>query len=434
MIMTSFKRSPRTRLLVPLAATAVLSTGAGCASAPPPASAATSAWAAGWIASPQRPSIGFEPNWSEEGFSNQSVRQVVRTTAGGRSVRIRLSNLYGTSPLRVTGATVARAEEGASVKAGSVRHLRFGRSTSLTIPARGQAASDPLPFDVSAMDSLTVTLYFAGTTGPASFHSQAYATSYRAAGDHRTDPSGSAFTQSTHSWYYLSGLDVTGGEQGRGSVVTFGDSITDGFGSTNDANNRFSDELAEVFDASGKPRPVLNAGIGGNLVLNDSSWYGEKSSARFDRDVLDQPGVDTVVILEGINDIGFSESDTPTYKPNPVIPARELIAGHQRLIKKAHAKGIKVIGATLLPFKGSDHWGDHAATASNELNRWIRTSGEYDAVVDLDRTMASPSDPDLLDPAYDSGDKLHPNDAGYRAMAQAVAAVLRPSKGADDRG
>uniref|UniRef100_UPI0021C80401 GDSL-type esterase/lipase family protein n=1 Tax=Enterococcus faecium TaxID=1352 RepID=UPI0021C80401 len=152
-----------------------------------------------------------------------------------------------------------------------------------------------------------------------------------------------------HSWYYLSGLDVTGGEQGRGSVVTFGDSITDGYGSTNDANNRFSDELAEVLDASGKPRPVLNAGIGGNLVLNDSSWYGEKSSARFDRDVLDQPGVDTVVILEGINDIGFSESDTPTYKPNPVIPARELIAGHQRLIKKAHAKGIKVIGATLLP-------------------------------------------------------------------------------------
>ncbi|WP_431902921.1 SGNH/GDSL hydrolase family protein [Nonomuraea sp. bgisy101] len=397
-------------------------------SAAPTAAAGGRGWTAGWIASPQRASAGFEPNWSEEGFSQHSVRQVVRMTAGGSALRVRLSNLYGTSPLRLTGATVARAGDGASIRPGSLRHLTFGRTRSTLVPAHGQAASDPVPLQVEPMESLTVTLYFAGTTGPATFHSQAYATSYRAAGDHRDDQGGAAFTRTTHSWYYLTGVDVIGGAGGRGAVVAFGDSITDGFGSTNDAGNRYPDELAELLAAAGDPRPVLNAGIGGNMVLNDSAWYGERSTARFRRDVLDQPGASTVIVLEGVNDIGFSESDTPTYKPNPVVSAREMIDGHRRLIREAHARGVKVIGATLLPFKGSDHWGEHAAAVSDELNRWIRTSGEYDAVADLDRAMAAPSDPDLLDPAYDSGDKLHPNDAGYRAMSQAVATALRLSE------
>ncbi|MEV0829142.1 SGNH/GDSL hydrolase family protein [Nonomuraea rubra] len=382
-------------------------------------------WQAAWMAAPQRASTGFEPNWSEDGFSGQSVRQVVRLTAGGSSLRIRLSNDYGPSPVRLSGATVAYAGQGAAVRTGSIRTLTFAGARSADLPAHGALTSDPVRLRVQPFQSVAVTLHFAGTTGPATFHSQAYATSYRAQGDHAADTAATAFTQATHSWYYLSRVDVTGGGNPQGgAVVAFGDSITDGFGSANDANGRYPDELAERLAARGASRPVLNAGIGGNLVLNDSAWYGDRSAARFRRDVLDQPGAGTVVVLQGVNDLGFSESDTPTYKPAPVVSAEELIAGYRRLIRQAHAKGVKVVGATLLPFKGSDHWGTHAAAVSDAVNQWIRTSGEYDAVVDLDRAMAAPGDADVLDPAYDSGDHLHPNDAGYTAMARHIADTL----------
>ncbi|MGR6915749.1 SGNH/GDSL hydrolase family protein [[Actinomadura] parvosata] len=382
-------------------------------------------WRAAWMAAPQRASTGFEPNWSEEGFSGQSVRQIVRLTAGGSSLRIRLSNDYGPSPVHLTGATVAYAGQGASLRPGSVHRLTFDSAPSADLPAHGTLTSDPVRLRIEPFQSVAVTLYFAGTTGPATFHSQAYATSYRAQGDHATDTTATAFTQTTHSWYYLSRVDVAAGKDQQGqAVVTFGDSITDGFGSTNDADNRYPDELAEQLAARGASRPVLNAGIGGNLVLNDSAWYGDRSAVRFRRDALDQPGVGTVVILQGVNDIGFSESDTPTYKPAPVVSANELIAGHRRLIRQAHDRGIKVVGATLLPFKGSDHWGPHAAAVSDAVNEWIRTSGEYDAVVDLDRAMAAPDDPDVLNPVYDSGDHLHPNNAGYTAMAHHTTDTL----------
>ncbi|GAA4964561.1 lysophospholipase L1-like esterase [Nonomuraea thailandensis] len=396
------------------------------AAVPPQAGVVRQAdWRAAWTAAPQRASTGFEPNWSEEGFSGQSVRQVVRLTTAGSSLRIRLSNDYGPSAVHLTAATVAHAGQGASVRPGSVRRLTFDGASSADLPAHGSLASDPVPLRVQPFQSVAVTLYFAGTTGPATFHSQAYATSYRAQGDHAADTAATAFAQATHSWYYLSGIDVTGGQGAkRNAVVTFGDSITDGFGSTNDANGRYPDELAEQLAAKGRARPVLNAGIGGNLVLNDSAWYGDHSAARFRRDVLDQPGVGTVVVLQGVNDLGFSESDTPTYKPAPVVSAQELIAGHRRLIRLAHAQGVKVVGATLLPFKGSDHWGEHAATVSDAVNQWIRTSGEYDAVVDLDRAMAAPGQADVLNPAYDSGDHLHPNDAGYTVMARHIADEL----------
>ncbi|MFI6642095.1 SGNH/GDSL hydrolase family protein [Streptomyces sp. NPDC050504] len=382
-------------------------------------------WTAAWGASPQLPSTGFTPNWSQEGFSHQSVRQVVRVTQGGERVRIRLSNAYGTSPLKVTGATVARARKGGgpSVEAGSVRHLTFGGKRSVEVPARGELRSDAVGLRLARLEPVTVTLYFAGTTGPATFHSQGWTDTYRAEGDRRGDVSGAGFRAKTQSWYYLSGVEVSGGRgggRGDGGVVVFGDSITDGFGSTPNTDRRYSDVLAERTG-----RPVVNQGIGGNLVLNDSAWYGERGTARFARDVLDQPGASTVVILEGLNDIGFSETDRqPTYKPAPVVSSGELINGYREMIRLARGKGLRVVGATLLPLKGSDHWGTRAARVSDEVNEWIRGSGEFDAVVDLDRVMADAGDRDRLDPAYDFGDALHPNDAGYRAMAEAVAAVL----------
>ncbi|WP_055700842.1 SGNH/GDSL hydrolase family protein [Streptomyces silaceus] len=383
--------------------------------------AAGAAWNAAWAASPQRPSTGFRANWSESGFDGQTLRQVVRVTEGGERARIRLSNAYGASPLRIASATVARTAKGASVEKGSVRRLTFDGKRSATVPARGQLSSDAAELDLAAFESVTVTLHLAGTTGPATFHAQSFATSYRAQGDHTHDTGAGAFGESTESWYYLSGVDVSGGPgKRRDGVVLFGDSLTDGFASSTDRNRRYSDALAERLADAGEPRPVLNAGIGGNTVLNDSAWYGDKGTGRFARDALDLPGVGTVVVLEGVNDIGFSETDKPTYKPAPVVSADELINGHRKFIRAAHARGLKVVGATLLPFGGSDHYGERAAAVSNKFNRWVRTSGAYDGYVDFDRALADPKDPERIAPAYDSGDHLHPNDAGYRAMARAV--------------
>ncbi|WP_405587997.1 SGNH/GDSL hydrolase family protein [Streptomyces sp. NBC_01092] len=373
---------------------------------------------ASWTASPQRPSEGFTPNWSREGFWRQSLRQVVRLSAGGGRVRVRLSNAYGASPVRVAGASVGRTDEGAAVAPGSLTRLTFGGAGQVGIPARGQVVSDDVPFAVAAGESVTVTLYFDAATGPATFHAQAFTTGYRGEGDLTADSGGAGFDATSESWYFLSAVETDAGR--ADAVALFGDSITDGFGSTPGANRRWSDALAERTG-----RPALNAGIGGNLLLNDSAWYGDKAVHRLRRDVLDHPGVDTLVVLLGLNDIGFSETDEqPTYKPAPVVEAEELIAGHRELIRQGRAAGLRVIGATLLPFGGSDHWGEHGAKVSHELNEWIRCSGEYDAVVDLNRALADPADPDRLRPSYDFGDHLHPNDAGYEVMAEAVSAIL----------
>ncbi|GGL76413.1 hypothetical protein GCM10010129_20160 [Streptomyces fumigatiscleroticus] len=371
-----------------------------------------------WTASPQLPSEGFTPNWSREGFWRQSLRQTVRLSAGGGRVRVRLSHAYGTSPVRIAGATVARAAAGAAVEAGSPVRLTFRGAAEAEIPARGQLVSDAARLAVTAGERIAVTLHFDAATGPATFHAQAFTTAYRGAGELLADTGGAGFGETSESWYFLTAVETDAGR--TDGIALFGDSITDGFGSTPDTDRRWSDALA---DRTG--RPVLNAGIGGNLLLNDSAWYGEKAVHRLGRDVLAHPGLDTLVVLLGLNDLGFSETDEqPTYKPAPVVEAGELIDGHRELIRQARGRGLRVIGATLLPFGGSDHWGEHAAKAAHELNEWIRCAGAYDAVADLNRLLADPEDPDRLLPAYDFGDHLHPNDAGYAAMAEAVAELL----------
>ncbi|MEV8309631.1 SGNH/GDSL hydrolase family protein [Streptomyces flavidovirens] len=380
------------------------------------------AWQVGWAASPQAPTAPFGPNWSEQGFANHTVRQVVRVSTGGTKARIELSNRYGSTPLRITGATVARTDKGAAVRAGSVRQLSFGKGRSVTVPAGGTVLSDGVPFKVEALESVTVTLYLAGPTGPATFHHFSSATSYRADGDHRSDREGTAFKETSDSWYYLSGVEVSGGERSgrRDGVVAFGDSITDGVGSSPNTDNRYPDELAERFAATGKPRSVLNHGIGGNQVTNDTAWAGEKAVARFKKDVLSEPGIGTVIVLEGINDIGGSGWQGIPGGPTPEVSAKQLIEGHRTLIRQAHAKGIKAVGATLTPVKGSAYYTEVNEAKRDAVNQWIRTSGEYDEVVDLDRALADPADRDRMLPAYDSGDALHPNDAGFRVMAEAL--------------
>lgn len=377
------------------------------------APAGAEGWTGAWATAVQRPSADvWYPTWAEKGFHDHSVRQIVRVTADGPRLRIRLSNAYGRTPLRLTGATIGKAAEGAAVHPGTIRPLSFGRST---IPAGGQLASHPVKLAVKAGDRMAVTLYFREPTGPATYHNLAVATSYRAAGDHTSDPGAAAFQEKNISWFYLAGVDVQGG---KGAVAAFGDSITDGYGATQDADNRYPDALAHRL--LGK-RPVLNLGIGGNRLLNDSVCLGEKGTARFERDVLGQPHVKTVIVLEGINDILMGgQNPTPCTEPAVKVSADDLIAGYRTLIRASHARGVRIIGGTLLPTKGYEYHSEAGESVRDEVNHWIRTSGEFDAVVDFERVVADPGDPDRLRPTYDSGDHLHPNPAGYRAMANAI--------------
>ncbi|MGW1074186.1 SGNH/GDSL hydrolase family protein [Streptomyces sp. NPDC002537] len=322
--------------------------------------------------------------------------------------------------MTISAASLALAGEGAAVRPGTLSEATFGGLAAVTIPAGGEAVSDAVELTAERFDSVTVTLYFDAPTGPSTFHSQAYADSYRAVGDHTADARGDGFKDRTHSWYYLADVELSDSQPRYGTVVAFGDSITDGFGSTNGANHRYPDALAERLAVNGKPWAVINAGIGGNLVLHDSLWFGERAVSRFERDVLDKPGVRSVIVFAGLNDIGFSEVDLETYKPNPDVSVPELIAAYRELIAKAHERGIRVVGATILPFKGSEYHTPRAEAKRVALNEWIRTSGEYDAVADFDKALASSDDPEVLDPAYDCGDLKHPNDLGYRVMAEAV--------------
>ncbi|MFD9940432.1 SGNH/GDSL hydrolase family protein [Nonomuraea sp. NPDC059023] len=390
---------------------------------PAPATATTNTWTRGWAAAVQLPSQSeWISNWAYAGFGNHSVRQVVRVGAGGSSLRLRLSNVYGTAPLRLAGASIGRSAGGATVRPATMRTVRFGGSASVTIPAGGHMAADPVDLRVRAGEHVTVTLYLKDRTGPATNHNLAVATSYRATGDHTRNAGAAPFAERSTSWYYLASLDVSDRRPAkRETIVAFGDSITDGQAATTDADRRYPDVLAQRLKRAGRSEVVLNSGIGGNRVLNDSACLGESFLNRFRRDALDHPRVRTVITMGGINDIMHGDTAPSTCTtPNPKATSEALINGYRQLIRTAHAEGVKIIGGTIPPFKDSPLFTDHGESVRDAVNEWIRGGGEFDGIVDFDRALADPADTDRLRPAYDSGDRLHPSDAGYRAMAEAV--------------
>ncbi|UPK74396.1 SGNH/GDSL hydrolase family protein [Nocardioidaceae bacterium SCSIO 66511] len=342
-------------------------------------------------------------------MSNQTVRNIVHTSVAGADLRVSLSNAFGTAPVTFDSVYVGAASDGSAEVTGN-RRVTFDERTSITVPAGAEVLSDPLPGKVRAESTLAVSVHTSGDPGTATGHNVANQTSYVATGgDHAGDASGQAYDATTKHWYWVDGIVVEEPKQVE-TVALFGDSITDGNGSTAGANRRWPDYLARRMNDQPRPKQfgVMNEGISGNKVLADGS--GVSAQARFDRDVLSQPGVETVVILEGINDIRHDIATEP----------EDLTTAYGQLIKRAHAKGLCAVGATLTPWEGGSLYSEERNTLRTEVNHWIRTSGQFDSVIDFDKATRDPDNPKRFLPAYDSGDHLHPGDEGYQAMADTV--------------
>ena len=404
-------------------ATAALATGAAVALAPrqPAASASSSGWAETWAAAPMKPTR-LDINRASTGFTDTTIRNIVFTSIGGREIRIRLSDLSGTRPLDIGRASVGEVASGGSL-AGSAFPVKFGNSASVVVPAGREVLSDPVPMSVSPLEDIAVSVYLPGPTGPATYHYFGEQANYLATGNHVSDISDAAFPGRTTSWYFLDGVEVLRAYKRAGVVVAYGDSITDGIGSASGLNDRWPDFLARRLDSQyGNQAPgVIDEGIGGNRVLNNSACYGQSAVARFSRDVLDQPGVRAVIVLEGINDIGYSEdANIGCEAPNTNVSAAQIIDGYKKMIAAAHSHRVKIFGATMTPFGSAWFWSIGEQAKWQAVNDWIRTSGAFDGVFDFARAAGDPDNPDYLSPPDDSGDGLHPNDAGYAAMAAAV--------------
>lgn len=368
-------------------------------------------------------------------FENQTLRQIVHVSIGGSYLRVRLSNEYGTQPLMVGEARIARRPAGATgsqIAAGTDRGLTFGGRSSFWIPPGAPALSDPVRLSVPALSDLVISIYLPGRTPAATVHGSAFQTNYIAAGN-VTRAATLTGARETTSWYFLSGVSVAAGPE-AGAVVALGDSITDGAITTINANHRWPDFLARRLQANPSLRHVgvLNKGIGGNRLLYNGNTrpgtpfaglgplFGDSALARFDRDVAAQPGARYVIVLLGINDIGQPTSIAP---PSEQVSVEEMIFAYRQLIARAHELGLRIYGATMTPFQNTTIAGYY--NTANEAkrqaaNQWIRTSGEWDGVIDFDRAVRDPNQPLRMLPAYDSGDHLHPNDAGMRAMADAI--------------
>jgi len=349
------------------------------------------------------------------GLTDQTVRNLVHTSIGGADVRVSLSNAFGDRPVTFDSIHLGVAVDsgGAALVPGSNRPVTFQGSGSVTVQPGGEVLSDPVAGRVPADTTLAVSAHVVGESGPVTGHNLAMQTSYvSGAGDVAAEESGAAYTQEVQSWLWVESLVVTAPKQ-VGTVAFLGDSITDGHSSTVGADRRWPDQLADRLATRPVVRQhgVMNEGISANRVLVDglAGGTGQSALARFDRDVLSQPGVETVVVLEGINDIRWDDADEPG----------DLITGYRQLIARAHATGVCVVGATLTPFEAGSRYSPERDQVRTGVNAWIRSTDELDGFVDFDLATRDPLHPARFLPAYDSGDHLHPGDAGYAAMAAA---------------
>jgi lysophospholipase L1-like esterase len=369
-------------------------------------------WVGTWATSP----MGAEGGWAVRVFADTTLREIVHISAGGSSVRVRFTNEFGQDPLTLDNAHVAVSAGGGAIKEGTDHAVTFGGAASVRIAPGAAIWSDPVNLAAAPLSDLAISFHVPAQVMRAeTFHSAAFQENWFAPGDVAGSASLPSPTRIT-SWYFLSGVDVAAVEGSR-AVVTLGDSITDGALSTGSANHRWPDVLAARLNQEHATEHVgvLNEGIGGNRILNEG--YGPAALARLDRDVLAQDGVKYLVILEGINDIGRLQR---LQGPEDDITAANLELGLKQLADAGHQHGLKVYGATLTPYNGAGYHSDKGEQIREEVNQWIRTSGTFDGVIDFDQITRDPQNPNKFNPTYDSGDHLHPNDAGYKAMGEGV--------------
>jgi len=381
-------------------------------------------WVGSWAASQQVPED--QNALAPQDLEDATLRQVVHLSIGGPKVRVRVSNAFGTTPLHLTSVHVARAlaPGTAAIDAASDHPLTFSGSTDVTLPAGAEYWSDPVVMALPAQANLTVSLHIDTAPARQTSHPGSRATSYLVHGDQVSAPDLPDARKIEH-WFQLSGVDVAAGS-GASSVVTLGDSITDGHGATTNGNDRWPDVLAHRLQVSAATRGVgvLNAGIGGNRMLLDG--LGPNAMARLDRDVLVQSGVRSLILLEGVNDLGTLTREAPANAQAHDALVEHILAAYAQIVAQARSHGIRAIGATILPFGGSAYYHPDAANEADRrrVNAWIRAPGHFDAVIDFDAMARDPAQPDRLRTGYDSGDHLHPSAVGYRAMADAIPLSL----------
>lgn len=400
--------------LRPFALTAaLLTTGAAT-----PALAAACPWIAAWGSSQMVP--GADNALPAEASQDVTLRQIVRPSIGGSGLRVRLSNAFGDAPLVIESASVARALQAdkAAIDAQSLTPLRFSGKMHVVIPPGAEWLSDPVDRSITAFEDLAISIHVRAVPPRQTSHPGSRATSYWLPGDHVADADLPGARQVNH-WFLLSGIEARACR--TGAVVALGDSITDGHGATTNGNDRWTDVLARRL---GGKRAVINQGIGGNRVLLDG--LGPNAMSRLDRDVLALPGVTHLILLEGINDLGVLTRDRPVGPEDHAAMVEQVTGAYAQIVARARAKGIKVYGATLLPFMGMAYYHPDALNEADRqaINAWIRKPGHFDAVIDFDKVMRDPARPERLNPAFDVGDAIHPNPAGYKAMGEAVPLEL----------
>jgi lysophospholipase L1-like esterase len=378
-------------------------------------------WIGTWSNALHEPDLGV-PGLANTGFNNQTLRQIVHVSVGGPWVRVRLST-FGASGVTIGAAHVAVHATGASTVPGSDRTLTFGGTPSITIPPGALVVSDPVELDIPELSDLAVSIFVPGITGPATWHFEGRQTSFISPPGDFTSSAVMPVSSTTLARFWLAGVEVLASKQ-TGAIVALGESIVDGSQSTVDANTRWPDQLARrlLTRPENRAMGVLNEGLAGNRLLHDG--LGPNALARFDRDVVAQTGVTHVIVQAGLNDIF-------TLNPIEEVTVEQVIQGHRQLIERAHAKGLKIFGCTLTPLEGFLLPGTPfpVFTPAKEVKRqavnaWIRTSGEYDAVIDFDRVLRDPNSPTKILALYDSGDHGHPNDLGYGALANAIDLTL----------
>ena len=389
-------------------------------------SATATEWVGTWGAAPLPTGPAFGPGGPPATFSNQTIRQVVRISAGGERVRIRFSNEYGAKPLVIGAARVSLVDAHGNGSAEAGKPVLFGGKPGTTLPAGAPFLSDPIELPVKGLSSLAISVFFPEDTGGCTCHAAGMQTAQISdAGDFTSK----AFTpkQTMQARAFISGVEVESKTPVK-TIVVLGDSISDGVGSTVDSNHRWPDLLAERLAARDARSAwgVVNMGISGNRVLGDGA--GVSALARFDRDVLSVPGVAYVVVFEGVNDLGISygkfegpmaERFKALVGPNKAT-ADGIIAAYRQIIARAHAKGVKVVGATIAPYEGAMYYSAEGESVRQSINQWIRTGGAFDAVLDFDAAFRDPAKPTQIEAALHAGDHLHGSDVGYEKVAKSI--------------